>query len=91
MSARDWIHFGYGMGAIVALIAAMVERRRGDRAAMLVCLLGALGLLVASRMYGGGLRMFDYAASIGATFLGTGLLANASLRPRQSKPRAPGS
>lgn len=86
MPAQDWIHFGYVTGAIVALIAAMVERKRGDRAAMLVCLLGALGLLAASRLYGGGLRVFDYGASIGATFLGTGLLANASLRPRRPKP-----
>lgn len=85
MAPQDWIRLGYLTGAIVALVAAMAERKRGDRMAMLVCLLGALILLLASRFYGGGLRLFDYAASGGSTFLGVALLANASLRPRKPK------
>lgn len=85
MPAQDWIRLGYLAGAIVALIAALAERKRRDRPAMLVCLLGALVLLFASRLYGGGLRLFDFAASVGASFLGLALLANASLRPRGPK------
>lgn len=80
MPLPDWIRMGYLAGAIVALVAAMAERRRGDRMAMLVCLICALVLLVAGRFYTGGVRLFDCAASVLASFLGTGLLANASLR-----------
>jgi CHASE2 domain-containing sensor protein len=82
MPLPDWIRMGYLAGAIVALVAAMAERRRNDRMAMLVCLICALVLLVAGRFYTGGVRLFDCTTSVLATFLGTGLLANASLRPR---------
>lgn len=85
MPAQDWIRLGYLAGAIVALVAAMAERKRADRLAMLVCLLCALLLLLAGRFYGGSVRLFDYVASIGASFLGAALLANASLRPRKPK------
>lgn len=85
MPPQDWIRLGYVAGAIVALVAAVMERRRGDRAAMLAALLVALALLAASRFYNGGLRAFDLLTSIGATFAGAALLANASLRRRPPK------
>lgn len=82
MATQDWIRLGYIMGALIAIAAAMLERRRKDRRGMLVALLGALVLLFTARTYGGGTRPVDYLTSIGATFAAVALLANVALRKR---------
>lgn len=82
MSAPDWIRLGYVAGALIALVAAMIERRRRARGRMLVALITALVLLAAGRMYQGGLRAVDYFTSIASTFAGAALLASVSLRGR---------
>ncbi|MBY0447721.1 MAG: hypothetical protein K2P95_03440 [Hyphomonadaceae bacterium] len=84
MAIQDWIRLGYIMGALIAIAAAMLERRRKNRRGMLTAVLIALVLLFAGRMYQGGLRAVDYLTSIASTFAGAALLGSVMLRKRRS-------
>lgn len=89
MAPQDWIRLGYIAGAFIALVAALLERKRGDRRGMLVALIAAMVLLAVGRTYNGGLRPLDFLTSIASTAAAAVLLANASLRKGKDKTSKP--